>query len=154
MLSIGGKCQAQNDTPTQNEPWLTYILITRPKYGYIWFPSCILAAAFIYLYLPEVKDRTLEEIDEMVRLISQLPKPPTLFYSSFLFWELMTIWLIVIFSQLQFAARLPARKFRGHKCMISEVAHKNHDGEHGLEVTLEKPVMDATIEIIEHARHR
>ncbi|KAJ5933527.1 Maltose permease [Penicillium verhagenii] len=36
-----------------------------PKYGYIWFPSCLIAAAFIYLYLPEVKGRTLEEIDEM-----------------------------------------------------------------------------------------
>ncbi|OOQ88800.1 general alpha-glucoside permease [Penicillium brasilianum] len=36
-----------------------------PKYGYIWFPSCLVAAAFIYFYLPEVKGRTLEEIDEM-----------------------------------------------------------------------------------------
>ena len=37
-----------------------------PKYGYIWFPSCLIAAAFIYFFLPEVKGRTLEEIDEMV----------------------------------------------------------------------------------------
>ncbi|KAI9760385.1 MAG: hypothetical protein M4579_001681 [Chaenotheca gracillima] len=36
-----------------------------PKYGYIWFPSCIVTAAFIYLYLPELKNRSLEEIDEM-----------------------------------------------------------------------------------------
>ncbi|KAJ5788177.1 Maltose permease [Penicillium paradoxum] len=36
-----------------------------PKYGYIWFPSCLITAAFIFFYLPEVKDRTLEEIDEM-----------------------------------------------------------------------------------------
>ncbi|KAJ5628551.1 Maltose permease [Penicillium lividum] len=36
-----------------------------PKYGYIWFPSCLIAAAFIYFFLPEVKGRTLEEIDEM-----------------------------------------------------------------------------------------
>ncbi|KAF3392646.1 Maltose permease MAL31 [Penicillium rolfsii] len=36
-----------------------------PKYGYIWFPSCLVAAAFIFFYLPEVKGRTLEEIDEM-----------------------------------------------------------------------------------------
>ncbi|KAK6384203.1 hypothetical protein LTR65_009775 [Meristemomyces frigidus] len=36
-----------------------------PKYGYIWVPSCLMAAAFVYFYLPEVKGRTLEEIDEM-----------------------------------------------------------------------------------------
>ncbi|GAB7354614.1 hypothetical protein MBLNU459_g5052t1 [Dothideomycetes sp. NU459] len=36
-----------------------------PKYGYIWFPSCLIAAVFIYLYLPEIKDRSLEEITEM-----------------------------------------------------------------------------------------
>ncbi|RFU30720.1 hypothetical protein B7463_g5629, partial [Scytalidium lignicola] len=36
-----------------------------PKYGFIWFPSGLIAAAFIYFYLPETKDRTLEEIDEM-----------------------------------------------------------------------------------------
>ncbi|KAJ6014955.1 Maltose permease [Penicillium herquei] len=36
-----------------------------PKYGYIWFPSCLIAATFIYFFLPEVKGRTLEEIDEM-----------------------------------------------------------------------------------------
>ncbi|KAJ5386999.1 Maltose permease [Penicillium cosmopolitanum] len=42
-----------------------------PKYGYIWFPSCLIAAAFIFFYLPEVKGRTLEEIDEMFEL--QLP---------------------------------------------------------------------------------
>lgn len=44
-------------------------MIPRPKYGYIWFPSCLIAAAFIFFYLPEVKGRTLEEIDEMVSLI-------------------------------------------------------------------------------------
>ncbi|KAJ5151075.1 Maltose permease [Penicillium canariense] len=36
-----------------------------PKYGYIWFPSCLIAATFIFFFLPEVKGRTLEEIDEM-----------------------------------------------------------------------------------------
>ncbi|KAL6414224.1 putative general alpha-glucoside permease protein [Ilyonectria robusta] len=37
-----------------------------PRYGYIWFPSCIIAAAWVYFFLPEVKGRTLEEIDQMV----------------------------------------------------------------------------------------
>lgn len=36
-----------------------------PKYGYIWVPSCLIAAAFVWICLPEVKGRTLEEIDEM-----------------------------------------------------------------------------------------
>ncbi|KAI7196711.1 hypothetical protein D0869_06110 [Hortaea werneckii] len=36
-----------------------------PKYGYIWVPSCLVAAAFVWFCLPEVKGRTLEEIDEM-----------------------------------------------------------------------------------------
>jgi len=52
-----------------------------PKYGYIWTPSCFIAAAWVWFYLPEVKNRTFEEIDEM------------------------------------FLARLPARKFRGYKCI-------------------------------------
>jgi hypothetical protein len=37
-----------------------------PKYGYIWFPSCLLGALWTWLYLPEVQNRTFEEIDEMV----------------------------------------------------------------------------------------
>ncbi|KXX82708.1 Hexose transporter 2 [Madurella mycetomatis] len=36
-----------------------------PKYGYIWTPSCWISALWIYFFLPEVKGRTLEEIDEM-----------------------------------------------------------------------------------------
>ncbi|KAF1961303.1 monosaccharide transporter-like protein [Byssothecium circinans] len=36
-----------------------------PKYGFIWAPSCVIAAAWVFLFLPEVKNRTLEEIDEM-----------------------------------------------------------------------------------------
>ncbi|KAF2015334.1 monosaccharide transporter-like protein [Aaosphaeria arxii CBS 175.79] len=36
-----------------------------PRYGYIWFPSCVIGALWVFFYLPEVKNRTLEEIDEM-----------------------------------------------------------------------------------------
>ncbi|KAI1452483.1 putative maltose permease [Annulohypoxylon moriforme] len=36
-----------------------------PKYGYIWTGSSLIAGIWIYFFLPEVKDRTLEEIDEM-----------------------------------------------------------------------------------------
>lgn len=36
-----------------------------PKYGYIWTGSCVVAGAWIWMYLPEVKGRTLEQIDEM-----------------------------------------------------------------------------------------
>ncbi|KAJ4245455.1 hypothetical protein NW762_013964 [Fusarium torreyae] len=36
-----------------------------PRYGYIWFPSCIVCAVWVYFFLPKVKGRTLEEIDAM-----------------------------------------------------------------------------------------
>lgn len=36
-----------------------------PEYGWIWGPSCFLTAVWVYFYLPEIKNRTLEEIDEM-----------------------------------------------------------------------------------------
>ncbi|KAF2469974.1 MFS monosaccharide transporter-like protein [Lindgomyces ingoldianus] len=36
-----------------------------PEYGWIWGPSCLLTVAWIYFFLPEIKNRTLEEIDEM-----------------------------------------------------------------------------------------
>ncbi|KAI0832289.1 putative maltose permease [Hypoxylon sp. FL0890] len=42
-----------------------------PKYGYIWTGSCAIAAIWIFVFLPEVKDRTLEEIDEMFE--AQIP---------------------------------------------------------------------------------
>ncbi|EXJ72929.1 uncharacterized protein A1O5_04078 [Cladophialophora psammophila CBS 110553] len=38
-----------------------------PKYGYIWFGSGIIVCIFVYFMLPEVRGRTLEEIDEMFR---------------------------------------------------------------------------------------
>jgi MFS transporter, SP family, sugar:H+ symporter len=37
-----------------------------PKYGFIWFPCCLLGALWTWLYLPETFGRTFEEIDEMV----------------------------------------------------------------------------------------
>ncbi|KAF2122593.1 general substrate transporter [Lophiotrema nucula] len=36
-----------------------------PEYGWIWGPSCFLTVAWVFVYLPEIKNRTLEEIDEM-----------------------------------------------------------------------------------------
>ncbi|KAI8267682.1 Major facilitator-type transporter ecdD [Colletotrichum sp. SAR11_239] len=36
-----------------------------PRYGYIWFPSCIISAVWTYFYIPELKGRTLEEINQM-----------------------------------------------------------------------------------------
>ncbi|KAF1953111.1 MFS transporter [Byssothecium circinans] len=35
------------------------------QYGYIWFVSCIIMTIFTYFFLPETRDRTLEEIHEM-----------------------------------------------------------------------------------------
>lgn len=36
-----------------------------PRYGYIWFPSAVLTAVWVFWFLPEVKGRRLEEVDEM-----------------------------------------------------------------------------------------
>ncbi|KAI0911494.1 MFS transporter [Ustulina deusta] len=36
-----------------------------PRYGYIWFASNLIVVVFAYLFLPETRDRTLEEIHEM-----------------------------------------------------------------------------------------
>jgi hypothetical protein len=33
--------------------------------GWIWGPSCFITVVWIYFFLPEIKNRTLEEIDEM-----------------------------------------------------------------------------------------
>jgi hypothetical protein len=43
-----------------------HIVCYVPKYGYIWFPSCLIAAAFFFFLLPEVKGLILEEMDETV----------------------------------------------------------------------------------------
>ena len=38
-----------------------------PKYGYVWFVAGAIVTAFVWFMLPEVRGRTLEEIDEMFR---------------------------------------------------------------------------------------
>lgn len=38
-----------------------------PKVGYLWFGSGLVVCVFVYYALPEVRGRTLEEIDEMFR---------------------------------------------------------------------------------------
>lgn len=35
------------------------------RLGWIWGPSCFITVVWVYFYLPEIKDRTLEEVDEM-----------------------------------------------------------------------------------------
>jgi SP family sugar:H+ symporter-like MFS transporter len=42
-----------------------HILTANFSIGWIWGPSCFLTAVWVYFYLPEIKNRTLEEIDEM-----------------------------------------------------------------------------------------
>ncbi|KAL1867682.1 hypothetical protein Daus18300_006238, partial [Diaporthe australafricana] len=41
------------------------------KFAYLWAPGCALGALWVYFFLPEVKDRRLEEIDEM--FLTRLP---------------------------------------------------------------------------------
>jgi len=59
-----------------------------PKYGYIWTPSCFIAALWTWWFLPETHGRTFEEIDEMVcyhSIFSRLCKVDhvlTVYYSS------------------------------------------------------------------------
>jgi MFS transporter, SP family, sugar:H+ symporter len=38
------------------------------KYAWLWFPSNLIMGVFIFFFLPETKDRTLEEIDEMFEM--------------------------------------------------------------------------------------
>ncbi|KAF1836257.1 general substrate transporter [Decorospora gaudefroyi] len=35
------------------------------NWGWIWGPSCFITVVWVYFFLPEIKNRTLEEIDEM-----------------------------------------------------------------------------------------
>lgn len=50
--------------PTQYpQPYMCVMLTHRA--GWIWGPSCFVTAVWVYFYLPEIKNRTLEEIDEM-----------------------------------------------------------------------------------------
>lgn len=45
----------------------------KKKSGWIWGPSCFVTVIWIYFYLPEIKNRTLEEIDEMFEAKPPLP---------------------------------------------------------------------------------
>lgn len=66
----------------------------------------MVAAVFIYFFLPEIKDRTLEEISEM------------------------------------FEAGLPARKFKGYKCVgaTAVVAAEKKEKGHEIEVSTQEVV--------------
>lgn len=87
-----------------------------PKYGYIWFPSAIIAAAWVFFFLPELKGRTLEEVDEMVRLDIPRPRPLFLFRRLVL---ISTVPALCADISSQFLAKLPARKFHSYKCIGS-----------------------------------
>jgi hypothetical protein len=41
------------------------ILWQGPKYGYIWAGSNFICAIFFFLFIPEMKGRSLEELDEL-----------------------------------------------------------------------------------------
>lgn len=80
------------------------------KFAYLWAPACVLGAIWVYFYLPEVKDRRLEEIDEMVRALNtaeplQIDGCRSPSHASD---QLLT--------PAQFLARLPAKKFRQYEC--------------------------------------
>lgn len=38
------------------------------RYAYFWAAACFVSAAWVLMFLPELRDRTFEEIDEMVSL--------------------------------------------------------------------------------------
>lgn len=64
----------------------------------------------MYFYLPEVKDRTLEEIDEMVSRRRAPPPNQTAKYDE-------KTNPVFFFSLPQFEAKVPARKFRKYVCV-------------------------------------
>lgn len=65
---------------------------------------------WVWFYLPELKGRTLEEIDEMV-----CPPPPLPL--GYYFCPCLGGRDSVLMSVVQFLAKLPARKFRTYKCV-------------------------------------
>ena len=82
-----------------------------PKYGYIWFPCCFIAALWVYFFIPETKGRTLEEIDAMVcsfegdrSCASPICKADS--------------------PSFQFKEKLPARKFRTYQITPEEPSDK------------------------------
>ncbi|KAK1010575.1 hypothetical protein LTR91_002410 [Friedmanniomyces endolithicus] len=58
----GGELPSQHLRSYTFDP--RFIRLTE-SYGYIWVPPCLLAALWVYFFLPEVKGRSLEEIDEL-----------------------------------------------------------------------------------------
>lgn len=95
-----------------------------PKYGFIWFPSCLLAAAFIFFCLPEVKQRSLEEIDEMFQ--KKIPARKWRHYECEI----------------------------SKKAEKQGVLDIGVPGEKDVEVSLEKGVSEALVETIEHVHLR
>ncbi len=76
----------------------------RYGYRYLWVGSCLVSAVWVYFCLPETKDRTFYELDELVSILSH---PSSTGYP-----------FAVAHSQiLQFEARIPGRKFRKHPCV-------------------------------------
>lgn len=99
-----------------------------PKYGYIWLPSCLLTALWIYFYFPETKDRTLEEIDELVSLPSCVALSVSGISAN-------------VFNK-QFESRVPARKFRKYQC-TGAAAHGGGKLSGDEETRVEEHVEDA-----------
>jgi MFS transporter, SP family, sugar:H+ symporter len=42
--------------------------LTNFRYAWLWFPANLIMGIFIFFFIPETKDRTLEEIDEMFEM--------------------------------------------------------------------------------------
>jgi hypothetical protein len=43
-------------------------LTSGAKYAWLWFPSHLIMGIFVFFFIPETKDRTIEEIDEMFEM--------------------------------------------------------------------------------------